>query len=1467
MQEQSKYTVKSKDTFVSIAKQIGLKDPMKLKEYHNERADFNSQVGNQLHPNITLLIPSSEEVRELNEEKPFEDEVKQEQREEEQKQQEEKEKEAAAEQQKQEGKSEHDDKYYVVNGAKCICNKAENPNQQATLQVTSHKTIVFNEQSDKYVATEDDKTFIPAAMTFGKCTLKPSSSGNLPCSPQFAPKWGKTYDGTKVLDKNTLTEISELQCMIGGKITIAKHGQTDSVLLQHSENTTPLEVNAVNPAIEMPKTEKTTPKVKSITLNEISGRTTFSPKKSSERVPTVYLRKGEKASFYASVEKGNEDLVSWMIYKGFSKEKKDELLEKQEIGVHFTQSFQEYGKYRVEGFGTLKKNLKKYNSFDDCSIHIQVIENTITSVKCLQEGETAEKEAENNWAFKKGASLTFKANFYIEPTEEELSSLKMTILDERGSILNEFSQKGDSITFVPENKGTIYTILVEYTTPSGKKIQEKLKGKCALNSVISICPTNNASKIRPNEEITINVTKMKFSDNSEDIANIKWALNGIVVQEGGKTYKFRNDKEEKYLVEAFSLKSNSLSNSDEKDTWKLTITENEVEDISVEGFTKVGKPLTLKAKTTFPDLTYKDLERIEWTIPFSYIDENGIEHKPFEKHFQIKGMGLSSPKDPRTMKITPLAEGEFEVICRINKKRIKKKINIVRPTISSPHWIDKDGSSGNILATAGYDQEMYAYIKHLGLDGEEVVVEVYDAKDKKNPIFTSEKITVPVGNKEFTFHYSVKKVFKGKTEEEKKEEDRNRKDFQIFFKVKPIDTKLLKESLNEEFENNLLTITNKGDIVEAYFCNSDDTEKRKFIESGKVAHLKIYATNMKNREVEVLFFTRDKFHYSKNTTQNELTWQLWSEIKTHNIKGEPFHSTKGKINDKGELLVELDTSKYKWIKGYIIAVFKIKGKEGKEKGAFIKEWYSLILHSYPQLTKLAENKATVKVGEILGIGKVERVELEEEGHSCPRCTAPVTVAQLRELFPKAEEDTLKTVADTYTKYMKELQMDTCWNKAHFFAQAAIETGFKLHIKSGEDFDYYWEDLIKTFGAFQTPEGRKKAKELGRAEQKFINGKKNPNHKPLPIENLKNIANWAYSPSFQKGKELGNIYDNDGWTFRGKGLIQLTGRSAYQYANTYTKKENADIIANPDLVTTDITIGVISSMAFFKWKKINILANGNRNTKSICKEVGNDVDTTDPNGKPSRNHAEKIIFFNNSSSKVFKIEECLWGHSKGWHDPVDNPRRTKYNSGGNYKPVNGAYGKVRNGYTKFHSGLDLFALPYIKDEYEGTPVYACLDGVVVESTPGNSAGQTIRIRINNTKELLEQEKKVGYKLEFSKGEIMGIDIKETDKVFFIYMHLSKRLVKEDEYVKAGQIIGYSGVSGSIANGIPSPHLHLEIATVKNAYGTGENKRTNPARFIKLNSYDTKDQDEAVDYKYYQDGTKKKWNAPKNDHRKL
>ena len=614
---------------------------------------------------------------------------------------------------------------------------------------------------------------------------------------------------------------------------------------------------------------------------------------------------------------------------------------------------------------------------------------------------------------------------------------------------------------------------------------------------------------------------------------------------------------------------------------------------------------------------------------------------------------------------------------------------------------------------------------------------------------------------------------------------------------------------------------------------------------------------MKNREVEVLFFTRDKFHYSKNTTQNELTWKPWSEIKTHNIKGEPFHSAKGKINDKGELLVELDTSKYKWIKEDIIAVFKIKGKEGNEKGAYIKEWYSLILHSYPQLTKLAENKATVKVGGLLGIGKVERVELEEEGHSCPRCTAPVTVAQLRELFPDVKEDTLKTVADTYTKYMKELQMDTCWNKAHFFAQAAIETGFKLHIKKGENMDSYTEErlyevfpsrffkmervkdksgnnkfvpIIDPKAEFHDEKNRVfKSKELSQKAKQLINSK--------PKD--QNIANFVYA-NINGNK---NEASGDGWRFRGSGLIQLTGRGNFKMVNDKIEKLWGQSIltdSGADQVRENRELAVLTAMGYFAAKGINRIANGassDQQIKEVCLKVGDDVDIK-INNRKTKNHEEKKRFFKDKSSKTFKTNECLWGKGGNgkWHEPIDNPQRTYYNSGGYHKEQNGAFGMVRltsNGKPKGHQGLDIFA-------DIGTPCYACLDGEIVSySNEGNDGyGNVLVLKVSGD-EL--RGAKNNYTLEFASEMIKGDGFDENASEYYLrYAHLSSA-VKTSGYVKAGELVCYTGDTGN-AKDVINPHLHFEIAMKKKGNGFGLVNRCNPAFFVNLTSIDKKLQDE-------------------------
>ena len=199
-------------------------------------------------------------------------------------------------------------------------------------------------------------------------------------------------------------------------------------------------------------------------------------------------------------------------------------------------------------------------------------------------------------------------------------------------------------------------------------------------------------------------------------------------------------------------------------------------------------------------------------------------------------------------------------------------------------------------------------------------------------------------------------------------------------------------------------------------------------------------------------------------------------------------------------------------------------------------------------------------------------------------------------------------------------------------------------------------------------------------------------------------------------------------------------------------------------------------------------------------------------------------------------------SSKWHDPVDNPRLTKYNWDGNVKPSSATYGWCRryaNGNKKYHSGVDFFAIPG-KDK-----VYSCLKGNIHQVRYSASAGWIVRVKIQNVKDLLEQERKVNYKTQYT-DELKGIDLKETDNVYFIYMHLQSVFFTEKDginktEVDAGTPLGYAGVSGSIANKGHAPHLHLEIATVLDAYKKGEGVRTNPARFVKLNSYNTKDQD--------------------------
>jgi putative chitinase len=45
-------------------------------------------------------------------------------------------------------------------------------------------------------------------------------------------------------------------------------------------------------------------------------------------------------------------------------------------------------------------------------------------------------------------------------------------------------------------------------------------------------------------------------------------------------------------------------------------------------------------------------------------------------------------------------------------------------------------------------------------------------------------------------------------------------------------------------------------------------------------------------------------------------------------------------------------------------------------------------------------------------------------------------------------------------------------------------------------------------------------------------------------NNRNFFNWVYGAEFEHIHHLGNIQPDDGFNFRGRGFIQLTGRANY-----------------------------------------------------------------------------------------------------------------------------------------------------------------------------------------------------------------------------------------------------------------------------------------------------------------------------------
>jgi Domain of unknown function (DUF4280) len=143
------------------------------------------------------------------------------------------------------------EKHVVVHGASCQCKFSEAP-QKDKLKVLTQTKEFANDQdgSKKLIATDKEIGQTLEKNTFGKCTLQPTNSGNLPCQAVIT-QWSGMYEKV-IFEENKgkiLLEDSKATCPIGGPdcISITDHGQKTTGSAQNSKNANKTVQKQINP--------------------------------------------------------------------------------------------------------------------------------------------------------------------------------------------------------------------------------------------------------------------------------------------------------------------------------------------------------------------------------------------------------------------------------------------------------------------------------------------------------------------------------------------------------------------------------------------------------------------------------------------------------------------------------------------------------------------------------------------------------------------------------------------------------------------------------------------------------------------------------------------------------------------------------------------------------------------------------------------------------------------------------------------------------------------------------------------------------------------------------------------------------------------------------------------------------------------------------------------------------------------
>lgn len=169
----------------------------------------------------------------------------------------------------------------------------------------------------------------------------------------------------------------------------------------------------------------------------------------------------------------------------------------------------------------------------------------------------------------------------------------------------------------------------------------------------------------------------------------------------------------------------------------------------------------------------------------------------------------------------------------------------------------------------------------------------------------------------------------------------------------------------------------------------------------------------------------------------------------------------------------------------------------------------------------------------------------------------MNILKLKPHLPEVVFSQLPIVIEKY-------EMNNILRLSHFLGQCSHESGYFKRVV--ENLNYSADGLMKIFPSYFTPQ---LAQQYARNPQK--------------------IGSRVYANRMGNGSEE----SGEGYKFRGRGYIQLTGKYNYDLFSRYM---NIDFVSNPDLVSEKF--GLVCAGWYFMNRKINPISDKGIDVKTI-----------------------------------------------------------------------------------------------------------------------------------------------------------------------------------------------------------------------------------------------------------------------------